>query len=154
MDHSPALYEIDGKKVCRYLGKKHIFMQSFQFDERRWQRTYTPRYQIDTTVVCARLAFEGMQALCYSHWRVCSGAVCLPISATTTGDVFSPPQSGDSYLARSLALSSAEKKHEFICDLPERANERSQSGSLVHASATPRTRIGPGCTCGGFRLHI
>ena len=64
-------------------GKKHIFLQSFQFDERRWQRTYTPRYQIDTTVVCARLAFEGMQALCYSHWRVCSGAVCLPISTTT-----------------------------------------------------------------------
>ena len=115
-------------------------MQSFQFDERRWQRTSTARYQIDITVVCARLAFEGMQALCYSHWRVCSGAVCLPISATTTGDVFSPPQSGDSYLARPRSPSSGEL-YDFICDLPERANERSQSGSLVHASATLRTRI-------------
>ena len=47
-------------------------------------RELPQKYQIDIAVVCARLAFEGMQALlCYSHWRVCSGAVCLPISTTT-----------------------------------------------------------------------
>ena len=79
-------------------------MQSFQFDERRWQRTSTARYQIDITAVCARLAFEGMQALCYSHWRVCSGAVCLPIS-TTKLKMFFPLLKVEIHIWLALALS-------------------------------------------------
>ena len=51
MDHSPALYAI--------YGKKHVFMQSFKFDERRWQRTSTARYQIDITVVLRPFSVRG-----------------------------------------------------------------------------------------------